>query len=181
MSKSFIYNGQPKQSKFNYKPLINVLEPYKIIPGEIYSFTLNLSDQYDTIDQSQMAYKYFLKKYVIEHNIKFELYPDLSRKARYHMHGIIIFQEYEDITKFYVNVIQELNKHTICGMEIDTISNTEVWYKYCLKSQNLFRGYDLKYTHLHQCIRKATAVHLKDQFSQSFDDPLEYGIVVPDS
>lgn len=148
----------------NYKIKIIPLENIKL--GEFYTFSLNMSDQYDSLEQSIMAYKYFLKKYCSDLS-KFELYFEISPTGRLHMHGIIVFESNIAIVKWYHN--NNIIKN-IASYEIDTIDNMETWQIYCKKQQHILMDEPLLHKINNETIKSAKPVHLRDIITESFEE-----------
>lgn len=148
----------PKNKRYlnNYKIKQIPLENIKI--GEFMSFSLNLSDTYDSLDQTIKAYKYFLKKYIKPY-LQFELYFEFSALGRLHMHGIVVFPSAQAIILWFNNItiIKSLSSY-----EMDTITDMQKWMTYCLKQQLIIETDNSLHRLTHLDIKNEEAVHLRD-------------------
>jgi len=152
---------QHKKQFNNYKIKQLSLELIKL--GEFLSFSLNLSELYDNLEQNIKAYRFFIKKYIKPY-MKFELYFEFSTIGRLHMHGVVVFESNINIIKWFnnINIIK-----TISSYEMDTISDMQKWMIYCRKQQEIINSESMlnKVTHLD--IKNEEPVHLRDIFIES--------------
>lgn len=146
-----------------------------------YTFTINLSDEFETLTQNVDQYKYFCKKYIHPYS-EFQLYAELSKLGRLHYHGLIKFVEIEKLVDFYFS-LREL--YPLVAMEIDTISDPKKWDDYIFKQQK-YMGVACKLKGIDYCLnnktcRSAKAIHLRDIFADGAflevpSEALDYGV-----
>lgn len=113
-----------------------------IVIGNFYTLTINPSDkgQYTKsmkrITECISHGSYILNNYFPD----CIAYPEISKKGRFHWHGILRFNHSDEICEFYIKLPILLMDNSV---EIDTISNGEKWLEYC-KKQHVFRQYCTK-------------------------------------
>lgn len=101
-----------------------------IIAGQPYAFTYNPSDKHQYFGQPNRLNKSVvdLDSILLYKSMKYELYPELSRKGRIHFHGYVVFDQ---IVDGYMYSIPLLLKHgTVVIKQID---DNNTWLQYCLK------------------------------------------------
>lgn len=74
------------------------------------------------------------------HYCKIEVNMEISRRSRFHFHGVI---RISDPLHFVIHDLKMLAHYGT--YEIDKINNNEVWNAYCEKQQHLIEGYAKKY------------------------------------
>lgn len=116
-------------SKFRW----SMLPPENIQFGKSYSFTLNLKDECETIKDEYNHYLYIISL-LLKPYCEFQLHFELSCIGKLHLHGTVIFHDYENIFKFYYK-FGKLKHRFSC--EMDTIEDVLVWDKYCTKQSQI--------------------------------------------
>lgn len=129
----------PKGFKNKHKAL--KLEDVKI--GVNYAFTVNPIDKYqlfksftrlNDINKEMHHYLGTLKHYV--------LYPEISPKGRFHLHGWIWFNDNIEIMQFYIDYLPMLQQK--CCYEMDELNDVAVWTAYCTKQKTLHDYYTMQ-------------------------------------
>lgn len=112
------------------KPKTQIPEMDTIVTGVTYAFTYNPSDKHQYFGQSNRLNKCVadLDTIMFYKSMRYEIYPELSRKGRIHFHGYVIFDE---IVDSYMYSIPFLLKHgTVVIKQID---DSVTWMQYCCK------------------------------------------------
>lgn len=101
-----------------------------IVTGVTYAFSYNPSDKHQYFSQTNRLNKCIvdLDSILLYKSMKYELYPELSRKGRIHFHGYITF---ENIIEAYLYAIPHMLKHGT--MTIIPIEDSVKWMQYCCK------------------------------------------------
>lgn len=102
-----------------------------------YSINLNAEDQHinydDRIPRMYKYYKKRLSKIHAEYSFNMEISTPLDgRDPRIHLHGIIYFDNYQQLKKWYEKDSMEIARSM--HIDIDTISQPEEWDKYMTKN-----------------------------------------------
>lgn len=122
-------------AKAGFKDKHKALPLEAVKPGVNYAFTINPSDKYQLFNSftrlseiMKESHHYLgqLKRYV--------LYPELSPKGRFHLHGWIWFNTDKEIIEFYLDYLPQLQRK--CSYEMDELNDVSVWTKYCLKQSS---------------------------------------------
>lgn len=126
------------------RPRNGILNMEDISIHSIYTLTINPENKLQCFN-SHTRVNDCLKEldHVLFYIKNCELYPELSKTGRLHYHGTIWFNSTDEIINFYLNLPHTLKK---CTIEIDTISNKDVWDDYCTK-QIRFHEYFVKMTY----------------------------------
>lgn len=112
------------------KPKNQIPEMDSIFTGIAYAFSFNPSDKHQYFGQSNRLNKCVsdLDSIFLYKSMKYELYPELSRKGRIHFHGYVIFDE---PIEGYMYSIPLLLKHGT--ITIIPIEDSLKWMEYCCK------------------------------------------------
>lgn len=113
-----------------------------IKPEEI-AYNITYSFSYNPVDQPDLASPNGFKQWWDQQKEFFDsltrcsvrLFCEFSQHGRFHFHGFIRIKSY----MFYLTDVQRLNNNGSC--EMDTISDYERWYLYCLKNQLVMQEY----------------------------------------
>lgn len=124
-----------------WKPKVDIIKVEAIVPNVDYAFTANPCDDYQYFEKDEMearikSVQLYLQSYFIKCNAVIGAWGEVSSKGRLHIHGTIKFHSQKHIYAFFVEDIHRMLRK--CTMEIDTISDENVWSTYCRK-QMLFR------------------------------------------
>lgn len=137
---------KPKQgvrSKQNYDRWNS--RPFKIIPLEemdekkTYSLTISPSSRLNNHNTIEGDIIIFSKLFTGVKGVKIVLYPELSKgNLRLHWHGTVKFSSKRSIMMFYYKTLRDLQDHST--YELDTIKDSNEWYKYCTKQLGFFQS-----------------------------------------
>lgn len=88
------------------KPLLQLMAPESVHPGEKYSFSFNVSKEILTNDYVTNYNQYctFMKPF--NDIMQYELYPELAPSGQFHLHGHVSFKTYKDIGLFYMKIFK---------------------------------------------------------------------------
>lgn len=128
-------NKKPTSGKYQTKPKHrwSMLAPENIELGMPYAYSLNLKDECETLKEEYQHYLYIISL-MLKPYAEFNLFFELSCIGKLHVHGQIIFHNYQDIGLFYFK-FGKLKHRFSC--ELDTIENLSVWQDYCTKQKNI--------------------------------------------
>lgn len=130
MAKEKISGGGYSKGHFD-RPKHDIIPLEGIDRNEFYAFTFNPCDSYQhfrSVERLRECYHDLKEKIFFNHIVYYELYPELSSKGRFHVHGYIQIQ---NPVNFYLNVIPHLcAKGT---MVIKLLNDSDVWGEYCHK------------------------------------------------
>lgn len=106
-----------------------------------YSLTINPEKQFFNLNVRERTIKevtYFINKIrpLIEPHANFTLYPEISKKGRFHYHGTITIHS---VYGFHAYTLPRINN--ICMFEIDVINDDEAWTTYCTKDTPIIKKY----------------------------------------
>ncbi len=111
-----------------------------------YSITLNPIDKYQFFGRPNRFARF--RNFIYENlfilkEIEYEFFIELSEPKgfhtqgysgpRLHLHGTILFPRKQSLTKFLLHHYYALLRFT--SVDIDTITDTAVWYSYCTKQK----------------------------------------------
>jgi len=70
--------------------------------------------------------------------------PEISTKSTIlHYHGVLRFEDRDDITRFYFYMIPKLK--SVCSFSIKGIDDMDVWIKYCKKQRLHMKSFCYKH------------------------------------
>lgn len=119
------------------------ITPRMFRPKVIYTITINTEEQYekhvDRVDRVIRYVRHKLDKLCLQYNVYAEVSNPLSpakhKYPRVHFHGIILFENYTQISKWYN---EDFFKMSSMGyFEIDTLGDIKIWHTYCTKEQDI--------------------------------------------
>jgi len=116
-----------------------------------YSMSINPDDQHQYFGKDDRLEKFrnylhanllFLKNWHIDYCFHLELSEPTSNEKskngpRLHVHGIIRFRSTLSIKNFLLHGFYKLTRWSM--IDIDTISDPDVWYEYCTKQQIIMK------------------------------------------
>lgn len=108
-----------------------------------YAITLNLCNKKQGFDNksrmytAMMNYKRILKEH-IQPYAKYELYTEISRKGRIHLHGWIMFLSTECIYYYLLESAHHLHMDKIINIDIRDIKDDK-WYEYITKDKSIIK------------------------------------------
>jgi len=109
-----------------------IVSPETVSVTTWYTLTINPEIQlFGDPDRFMLVSSYVYGALKKINHITCQLYPEISGKGRIHFHGRI---RIHDITDFFIYGVYKL--FNIGHIEIDTISDSEVWEKYITKSKS---------------------------------------------
>lgn len=121
IAKQQFLSGTENHSKY---PSLENLFPMK-------SFSLTVNPCPVTELKIRSTYQVLWKEILPLLNGSVKLYTELStQNQNVHYHGMIVWQSYLDISKFY-NSIEEIKK--LCQFEIDQLNDPDQWWPYIMK------------------------------------------------
>lgn len=104
-----------------FRPAHEVVELEDVNIGEWYAVTINPSDQFQFFNHKDRirACVNNLRKHIIPESctVYFELYPELSHTGRFHWHGFMQFDDYNQVMHFYLNMIHYITQHATVSMK----------------------------------------------------------------
>lgn len=143
----------------------NIVKPEDVSVDKTYTFTLNPRDEYQyfNVDDhikrvgefKQMVRLQFIKW---SDSILLDTWVEISKTGRLHVHGTLRFK---DMCKFYIKTILDVQGYGM--IEIDEMTDKEVWMKYCRKQLSLNLG---KIVTPDEVVKLSNNMH----FTKSFDD-----------
>lgn len=102
----------------------------KLHPHKSYAITINPSQEMEL--KIKGTRERLVSKILPLFHGNVKAYTELSTKSQnVHYHGLITWDNYIEICKFYIN-IEEIKKE--CQFEIDELNNPEYWIPYITKS-----------------------------------------------
>lgn len=132
-------------------------------PNTNYAFTINPINKYQMFNsftrlsdimKEMHHYLGCLKHYV--------LYPEISPKGRFHLHGWIWFNDNIEIMQFYIDYLPTLQNK--CTYEMDVLTDVKIWTEYCLKQKSFHDYFVLQTYH---------SVPLKFDFGSIMDNNIK--------
>lgn len=124
------------------KPAHQMIAPEEMQTGIMYAFTINPSDNHqfygeeERVDKFHKRWQDILGSNLVLNGIAdLDLTLEVSKMGRLHYHGVITVL---DKISFYVDFIPKIKN--MCTFELDTMSDSDKWKKYCIK-QDLFHKY----------------------------------------
>lgn len=127
----------------NHKYKHNIIEPEKVNPDELLSFSFNpeeqpLFEKFYCMRLNNLADWSRRQKDILStlRYAKVSCVLEISRKGRMHMHGFIKIHK---IAEFYLMDLKKLMHYGT--LEIDSITNVEKWYDYIYKCSKFMRPY----------------------------------------
>lgn len=121
------------------------ITPRMFRPKVIYTITINPEEQHekqpDRVDRVVRDVRRKLDKLCLQYNVYAEcsnpLSPVKHKFPRIHFHGIILFENMGQISKWYN---QDYFKMSDIGyFEIDTLGCIKTWHQYCTKEQEVMK------------------------------------------
>ncbi len=103
------------------------------------SFTINSAEAFDRLEPWLNHYMLMMKSYILPYIDIIEMYPELSSSGRLHYHGIVRFNNIDQIFGWY------FAHHKVVGlnMSLDLITDKKIWQTYIHK-QEKYMSYVLK-------------------------------------
>lgn len=131
-----------KKTQSDTRKSIDLVPPEKLELNTYYTLNIN---PYETLYSQSVTLKEkiaMLIKYVQEllyyTDVGYQLYPELSKVGKLHVHGLIKFYTPESVMEVYNNIYNTMGKIAI---EIDTIDNIETYLTYCKKQSKFMKPY----------------------------------------
>lgn len=163
---------------------VNTLPQGMFEEGKWYTITMMPCDdmQYfksNSLRRLTTCYKAF-NKFIkgLQDVAEFELFPELSKRGRYHVHGKIKFT---DVLLFHLVYAHKLYLPKT-SFEVDVINDKKVWCKYCHKDEKIMKPacerLGLEYPITHKSIEAIDLNSKKDNppsILEMMRSPLEYG------
>lgn len=119
------------------------ITPSMFRPKRLYTITVNPEEQYeqhnDRVERVVRLVKRKMDKLSLQYNLYAELSNPLSptkhRFPRVHFHGLIMFENMSQISKWYN---EDYFKMVSLGyFEIDILNDINIWHTYCTKEQDI--------------------------------------------
>lgn len=121
------------------------ITPRMFRPKVIYTITINPEEQHEKqnnrVDRVIRDTRRKLDKLCLQYNVYAECSSPLSpvkhKFPRIHFHGIILFENYSQISKWYNEDYFKLSE--LGYFEIDTLGCIQKWHQYCTKEQDIMK------------------------------------------
>lgn len=135
--------------------------PETMYTDTLYSFTLNPQEQLEgslgrfKLNACKTWYDKQMKLFTQLCNCTISVVPEISSKARWHMHGVIMIK---DVMLFFLHDVPKLMDHG--AYEIDTIDDITVWDRYVYKQKHYMEPFLAKENtpYVWRTLRRGTAL-----------------------